>query len=61
MRLFIGLSFGIQVHLAGGYSKAYVMDKQGCHISREICLFPGRREILGNIGKYWEIPGNMGN
>ena len=31
---------------------------QGCHISREICLFPGRREILGNTekyGKYWEI------
>ena len=25
---------------------------QGCYISREICLFPGRREILGNTGKY---------
>ena len=25
---------------------------QGCYISREICLFPGWREILGNTGKY---------
>ena len=27
----------------------------GCYISREICLFPGRREIpgnMGNTGKY---------
>ena len=36
----------------------------GCYISREICLFPGQREILGNTGKYgkyweiWEILGN---
>ena len=32
--------------------------KQGCYISREICLFLGRREILRNTGKYgkiWEI------
>ena len=32
--------------------------KQGCFISREIYLFPGRWEILGNTEKYWEIPGN---
>ena len=25
---------------------------QGCFISREICLFPRRQEILGNTGKY---------
>ena len=25
---------------------------QGCYISQEICLFPGRWEILGNTGKY---------
>ena len=34
---------------------------QGCYISRETCIFPGRREILGNTGKYGkylEIPGN---
>ena len=25
---------------------------QGCYMSREICLFPRQREILGNTGKY---------
>ena len=26
--------------------------------SRKYSDFPGRREILGILGKYWEIPGN---
>ena len=31
---------------------------QGCYISGEMGLFPGWREILGNTGEIWEIPGN---
>ena len=33
----------------------FTKNIQGCHISREMCLFPRWREILGNIRKYWEI------
>ena len=53
--------FGFRNDFAGGSGQRGTVSKEGC--GYRVVIFPGNMLIayLPDGGKYWEIPGNMGN